>query len=439
MLFIVFGGEQSAYVREHPPHASRGLVNWSMGLTVAVLAVLAVVGGWIQVFHGWTAVTTWLEPVARSLVEASTKQESDRQHLRGRARHARHRRRLVDLLGAQGEGAAAVAGARAQVLLRRAVQRPLLLARGRALQDPLLDDRGAGRRTARSSASPEPRAARAAGSASSRPASCACTCSRWPPGWPSSSSSSSRCADDLTRLADHDDDPAAADRGACDRGPAAAEGLGRADRAARLAVRDRLLDRGARPVRLRQGRPPGVEPRDLAEGSRRLVLRRLLPGLLGVAGRADRRRDGRCDRLRLLDGPRPAPRLLRDDAVPDRRDRRRVHLTGSAPLLRLLGGDADPAVRPDRGVGRPGPAERDDQVRHLHDGRLAADARGDHRLRAPGRDVLDGHRRDERQRLDLPRLRGGVRRQGAALPVPRLAAGRVPRVAGRRSRRCSRA
>ena len=75
MLFIVFGGEQSAYVREHPPHASRGLVNWSMGLTVAALAVLSVVGGWIQVFHGWTAVTTWLEPVARSLVEASTKQE----------------------------------------------------------------------------------------------------------------------------------------------------------------------------------------------------------------------------------------------------------------------------------------------------------------------------------------------------------------------------
>ena len=38
--------------------------------------------------------------------------------------------------------------------------------------------------------------------------------------------------------------------------------------------------------------------------------------------------------------------------------------------------------------------------------------------------------------LDLPRLRGRVRRQGAALPVPRLAAGRVPRgVAGGR-RRC---
>src|SRR6185295_4539914 len=31
----------------------------------------------------------------------------------------------------------------------------------------------------------------------------------------------------------------------------------------------------------------------------------------------------------------------------------------------------------------------DDQVRRLHDGRVAADARGRDRLRAPGRDVLD--------------------------------------------------
>ena len=62
-------------------------------------------------------------------------------------------------------------------------------------------------------------------------------------------------------------------------------------------------------------------------------------------------------------------------------------------------------------------------------GSLLMLGRGD-RLRAPGRDVLDDRRRDERQRLDLPRLRGRVHRQGAALPVPRLAAGRLPRVAG---------
>ena len=35
------------------------------------------------------------------------------------------------------------------------------------------------------------------------------------------------------------------------------------------------------------------------------------------------------------------------------------------------------------------------------------------------------------ERLDLPRLRRRVRRQGAALPVPRLAARRLPRVAAR--------
>ena len=41
--------------------------------------------------------------------------------------------------------------------------------------------------------------------------------------------------------------------------------------------------------------------------------------------------------------------------------------------------------------GGAGPARRDDQVRHLHDGRLAADARVDHRLRPPA-----GHVRPDR-------------------------------------------
>ena len=50
-------------------------------------------------------------------------------------------------------------------------------------------------------------------------------------------------------------------------------------------------------------------------------------------------------------------------------DRRRVRLAGSPPLLRLLGGDADPALRARRRVGRAGPDGRDAQVRHLHDGR----------------------------------------------------------------------
>jgi NADH-quinone oxidoreductase subunit L len=77
MLFVVFGGEQSAYVREHPPHAGHDrLVNWSMGLTVAVLAVLATFGGWIQFAGVWTPITDWLEPVAKPLIEATNSQEA---------------------------------------------------------------------------------------------------------------------------------------------------------------------------------------------------------------------------------------------------------------------------------------------------------------------------------------------------------------------------
>jgi NADH-quinone oxidoreductase subunit L len=75
MLFIVFGGEPSAYVREHPPHESHSrLVDWSMGIPVGILAVLAAIGGWIQVGDQWTAVTTWLDPVVESL-EATGTQE----------------------------------------------------------------------------------------------------------------------------------------------------------------------------------------------------------------------------------------------------------------------------------------------------------------------------------------------------------------------------
>jgi NADH-quinone oxidoreductase subunit L len=77
MLFIVFGGEQSAYVREHPPHAHGDRVaQWSMFLTVGALTLLAAIGGWLQFADVWTPVTTWLEPVAEPLVEASGTQEA---------------------------------------------------------------------------------------------------------------------------------------------------------------------------------------------------------------------------------------------------------------------------------------------------------------------------------------------------------------------------
>jgi NADH-quinone oxidoreductase subunit L len=77
MLFIVFGGEPSPYVREHPPHAHGDAVaQWSMYLTVGALTVLAVIGGWIQFAGVWTPITDWLEPVARPLVDASNAKEA---------------------------------------------------------------------------------------------------------------------------------------------------------------------------------------------------------------------------------------------------------------------------------------------------------------------------------------------------------------------------
>lgn len=76
MLFVVFGGEQSAYVQEHPPHREEDrVVRWSMAKPVAVLTVLAAFGGWIQFGTWWTPITDWLAPVAEPLVEASESQE----------------------------------------------------------------------------------------------------------------------------------------------------------------------------------------------------------------------------------------------------------------------------------------------------------------------------------------------------------------------------
>ena len=213
MLFVAFGGEQSAYVQEHPPHASHDrLVDWSMGLTVGVLAVLAAIGGWIQFANVWTPITDWLEPVAKPLVEASSSQEALASVLAVLVGAGGHRPRVVDLLGAPDEGAALLGDPRAQVLLRRALRPALLLAGRPARAPPRLGDRGADRR--RVDPRPLDRRARGGGraSASSRPASSAPTPSGSPPASPSSSSSSSR-SDERTRLDHHHADPPAADRG----------------------------------------------------------------------------------------------------------------------------------------------------------------------------------------------------------------------------------
>jgi NADH-quinone oxidoreductase subunit L len=76
MVFMVFWGEPSAFVREHFHRLKRDVVGVSLEAPVGVLAVLAAFGGWIQVANLWTPITNWLEPVARPLVEATGAQEA---------------------------------------------------------------------------------------------------------------------------------------------------------------------------------------------------------------------------------------------------------------------------------------------------------------------------------------------------------------------------
>jgi NADH-quinone oxidoreductase subunit L len=66
MYFIVFPGSPVPFVREHH-HDGHGEGPRTMLLPVGILAVLAVVGGWIQFSPLWHPVTNWLAPVAASL------------------------------------------------------------------------------------------------------------------------------------------------------------------------------------------------------------------------------------------------------------------------------------------------------------------------------------------------------------------------------------
>jgi NADH-quinone oxidoreductase subunit L len=75
LYFIVFRGEPSEFVKEHL-HLQGGKEGpLSMRWTVAVLAVLSAFAGFLQFSPFWTPVTTWLDPVAESLIEATGPQE----------------------------------------------------------------------------------------------------------------------------------------------------------------------------------------------------------------------------------------------------------------------------------------------------------------------------------------------------------------------------
>ena len=182
-----------------------------------------------------------------------------------------------------------------------------------------------------------------------------------------------------------------------------------------------------RRLRLRPG-AAAAGPAQLVQRPRRLLLRRLLR-LLALARRPHRRRHHSRDRLRAVGEPRARPRVPRPAALPDGLDRRRLHRPGSAALLRLLRGDADPDLRPDRSLGRAAAGACDRDVLHLHDGRLAADARVDRRSRALAGDVLAVRPGNVLQRVALPRLPRRLRGEGADLPLPRLADRRLSRVA----------
>ena len=64
LVFIVFLGEPSPLVREHDHEPSHGEGPWTMTVPVAILAFLAVVGGWLQVAGVWDPFGEWLDPIA---------------------------------------------------------------------------------------------------------------------------------------------------------------------------------------------------------------------------------------------------------------------------------------------------------------------------------------------------------------------------------------
>jgi NADH-quinone oxidoreductase subunit L len=76
MLFLVFWGEPSAFVREHFHALKRDVPGVSMASTVGVLTVLSVIGGWLQFSPIWHPVETWLETVAEPLVTPTNWQEA---------------------------------------------------------------------------------------------------------------------------------------------------------------------------------------------------------------------------------------------------------------------------------------------------------------------------------------------------------------------------
>jgi NADH-quinone oxidoreductase subunit L len=75
MVFIVWGGEPSTFVREYLHVPKADVPGIAMAVTVGALAVLSVVGGWIQWAIFWTPIETWLEPTVGDLVRPTATQD----------------------------------------------------------------------------------------------------------------------------------------------------------------------------------------------------------------------------------------------------------------------------------------------------------------------------------------------------------------------------
>ena len=76
LLFLVFWGEPSPFVREHFHALKRDVVGVSLAVPVAILAVLSVVGGWIQWEPLWHPIETWLQTVAEPTVSPKSWQDA---------------------------------------------------------------------------------------------------------------------------------------------------------------------------------------------------------------------------------------------------------------------------------------------------------------------------------------------------------------------------
>ncbi|MEW6581301.1 MAG: NADH-quinone oxidoreductase subunit L [Actinomycetota bacterium] len=74
LLFRTFHATEPEGGYAHTPHPS----GWAMNVPVAILAVLAAIGGWLQVPGGWHAISDWLAPVLADVpepLEATTRGE----------------------------------------------------------------------------------------------------------------------------------------------------------------------------------------------------------------------------------------------------------------------------------------------------------------------------------------------------------------------------